>query len=144
MKSKHSDLSQRYMLLLKVDAINLSHRIQSRKHEYLEMFSLKRDRSVFKEIFFSRYTKATMFDLSHFPIELIEVIDDFYQGVDDLYWYLLNTQDMPNTIEDEITRYCFILEKKVGTLEIYIDAELTGKPMVSEEELEQFAEENFI
>lgn len=132
------------MLLLKIDAVNLSHRIESRKHEYLEIFSLKRDRSVYKEIFFSRYTNATMFDLSHFPLELIEVIDDFYQEVDSLYWYLLNTQDMPNTIEDEITRYCTTLRRKVDTLEVYIDAELTGKALVSQEELDKFSEETFI
>ena len=144
MKSKHSDLTQRYMILLKIDSKNLSDRVKTRHSEYIEAFTLKRDRSIFKEVFFSRYGKATIFDLSHLPVEVIEVANDFYQEADKLYWYLLNTQDMPNTIEDEVIRYAHSLEMKFNTLELFIDAELSGRPAITDEEMQIFSDENFV
>lgn len=135
MKSKHPDLSQRYMLLIKQDAHNLYHRIKERESEYIEAFSLKRDRSIFSDVFYNRYKQATMFDLSHLSLELIEVVNDFYQEADELYWYLMNTQDMPTTIEDEVIRFCANLKRKYENLELYIDAELSGAPPLPEEDL---------
>ncbi len=126
MKTDNDDLSQRYMVLVKIDATNLFNRISSRKSEYIETFSLKRDRDLFKEIFKCRYDSATLFDFSHLPIEVIEVSNDFYTEVDELYWYLMNTQDMPNTIEDEISRFLHMIEKKFQVLCLYTDAELSG------------------
>lgn len=143
MKSKNSEMTQKYMLLLKLDAYNLFHRIKSRQHQYIEAFSLKRERSIFKDIFFSRYSKATFFDLSHLSMEVIEVVNEFYQYADELLWYLLNTQDMPNTIEDEISRFIHGLAKRYDSLELYINAELSGMPLVSDEEIEQFSDDHF-
>ena len=126
MKSNHSEASSRYMVLVKIDATNLFDRINERKSDYLEMFSLKRDRDIFKSIFRSRFSKSTLFDLSHLPLEVIEVSNDFYTEVDRLFWYLMHTQDMPNTIEDEIIRYLHIIRKKFDVLTLYVDAELSG------------------
>lgn len=144
MKSNHSELSQRYMILIKIDAYNLSTRIRERHDEYINSFSIKRDRAIFKEVFFSRYHKATVFDLSHLPIEVIEVVDDFYQTIDGLYWYLMHTQDMPNTVEDEVYRYAHILSGKYENLRLYIDAELTGKPLLSDQEIQDFSDEHLV
>ncbi len=114
------------MLLFKMDATNLFERISSRQHEYIEIFSLKRSRSVFKDIFDNRYSKASIYDLSHCPAEVLEALDQFYTKVDDLYWYLKHTQDMPNTIEDEVSRKIARLGKLYDQLALYIDAELGG------------------
>lgn len=138
MKASHGEVSQRYMVLIKIDAINLLNRIKDRQSEYIEMFSLKRDRGIFKEIFSSRYKKATFFDFSHLPIEIIEIVDRFYTKVDTLYWYLMHTQDMPNAIEDEVTHCVFSIEKKLDGLCLYIDAELGGaKERSSREEIKE-------
>ncbi|MBT4790403.1 MAG: hypothetical protein HON90_02435 [Halobacteriovoraceae bacterium] len=126
MKTDTTQLSQRYMILIKIDAINLFNRIKIRQHEYIEAFSLKRDRDIFKEVFKCRYDTATIFDLSHLPHEVIEVMNDFYTEVDELSWYLMNTQDMPNAIEDEIIHFVHQIEKKLTALVLYIDAELSG------------------
>jgi type IV secretory pathway VirD2 relaxase len=126
MKSKRSDLELRYILLFKLDAKNLYHRITSRRHEYVEIFSLKRNRAIFKDVFEHRYSKASIQDLSHCSIEIIESLDSFYQAVDEIYWYLKHTQDMPNTIEDEIHRRINALKRQYEMLTLYIDAELTG------------------
>ena len=126
MKSKHEEKDQRYMLLFKMDSTNLFERISSRQHEYIEIFSLKRSRSVFRDIFENRYSKASVFDLSHCPAEVLEALDQFYTRVDELYWYLKHTQDMPNTIEDEVSRRVGRLGKLYDQLALFIDAELGG------------------
>lgn len=129
MKSKSTELEQRYLILLKQDATSLIKRVDERRDVYMETFSLKRDRSVFMWIFKSRYSKSTMFDLSHYPIEIIELADDFYAEADELYWYLMNTQDMPNTIENEVIRLIHHLKNKHNTLCAYIDAQLAGEDL---------------
>lgn len=126
MKNKHPEIHQRYMLLFKIDAKNLFDRVKKRQHEYIEIFSLKRSRAVFKDIFENRYSKASAFDLSHCAQEVIEAMDQFYTYADDLYWYLKHTQDMPNTIEDEVSRRVARLGRLFDQLSLYIDAELTG------------------
>lgn len=128
MKSAHSEQTQRYLTLIKLDATNLFKRIKDRQDEFIEEFSLKRDREIFKEIFFNRYKKTTFYDLSFIPVEIIEVANDFYLEMDKLYWYLIHTQDMPTTIEDEVIRYLHQIQRKFSTLEDYINAELSGTP----------------
>lgn len=137
MKSKRSDLELRYILLFKLDARNLYNRIVKRRHEYVEIFSLKRNRAIFKEIFENRYSKSTIEDLSHCSIEVIESLDSFYCAVDEIYWYLKTTQDMPNTIEDEVNRRINALGRQYDMLSLYVDAELTGS---DQEQIETFDE----
>jgi hypothetical protein len=126
MKSDNSELTQRYLVLIKIDAQNLYMRISERHEEYMEVFSLKRDRNIFKEIFSSRYQKTNLSDLAHLPIEVIELANSYYQEVDSLLWYLKTTQDMPNTIEDEILRETALIKRLFENLKLYIDAELGG------------------
>lgn len=137
MKSKRTDLELRYLLLFKLDARNLYNRVVKRRHEYVEIFSLKRNRAVFKEIFENRYIKSSISDLSHCSIEVIESLDSFYTAVDEIYWYLKTTQDMPNTIEDEVNRRINALSRQYDMLSLYIDAELTGS---EQKEVEDFDE----
>lgn len=134
MKSKHNELDQRFLLLFKIDAKNLLERIVRRKKQYVEVFALKRTRRHFKEVFFNRFQKATISDLAHCPVEVIESLDHFYNLVDELYWYLTHTEDMPNTIEDEIARKASRIEAAFDTLALYIDAELSGENSLSSEQ----------
>ena len=126
MKSKHSEVDQRFLVLFKIDATNLFNRITVRATDYIEAFSLKRNRGVFKEVFENRYSYASINDLSHCPVEVIEVLSGFYTEVDNLYWYLKITQDMPNTIEDEVTRRLSKIERNYEQVLLFIDAELSG------------------
>lgn len=127
------------MLLFKIDATNLYERVRSRQREYIEIFSLKRSRAVFKDIFENRYAKASAFDLAHCPQEVIEVLDVFYTAADDLYWYLKHTQDMPNTIEDVVSRKIARLGKLYEQLALFVDAELSGEGQ-ERPELEDFGD----
>lgn len=134
MKSKHPEIAQRYMLLFKIDAKNLFNRIEERQQEYINIFSLKRSRSVFKDIFTSRYEKATQYDLSHCSQDVIVAMDQFYTAADNLYWYLKYTQDMPKMIEDEVYRRVARLRKLYEMLELYVNAELSGETNQAVEE----------
>jgi len=116
------------------DAFNLYHRINDRHVEFIDIFSLKRDRSIFKEVFRNRYEAMTMGELSNFSTEVIELANKYYQDIDELYWYLERTQDMPNTIEDEVIRSCTRLGKQLDNLLLYIDAELSGTEAILPED----------
>ncbi|MGE3609071.1 MAG: hypothetical protein AB7I27_05745 [Bacteriovoracaceae bacterium] len=124
MKSKYDESTQRVLLLLKLDANNLFNRIKGRKTEYLEIFALRRTRDHFPKIFDNRYDGTTIMDLSHCSSDLITVLDQFYTLVDETNWYLFQTQDMPNTVEDFIDRKIARLEKLLATLNLFLDAEL--------------------
>lgn len=134
MKSKHPEIAQRYMLLFKIDAKNLFNRIKERQKEYINIFSLKRSRSIFKDIFSSRFDRTTNFDLSHCSQDVIVAMDQFYTSVDNLYWYLKYTQDMPKMIEDEVYRRVNRIERLYETLELYVNAELSGETNESVEQ----------
>ncbi|MFA5582996.1 MAG: hypothetical protein WDA09_02180 [Bacteriovoracaceae bacterium] len=124
MKSKNDEATQRVLLLLKIDANNVFNRIKNRKLEYLEIFALRRTRDHFPKIFNNRYETTTIQDLSHCGTDLIVSLDQFYSLVDDMSWYLYQTQDMPNTVEDYIDRKIIRMEKVLSTLNLFLDAEL--------------------
>lgn len=124
MKSKNDEATQRVLTLLKIDANNLFDRIKTRKSEYLEIFALRRTREHFPMIFRNRYEGTSIMDLSHCSVDLITSLDKFYTMVDEVNWYLYQTEDMPNTVEDFIDRKITRMGKYLETLNLYLDAEL--------------------
>ena len=150
MKSRNDEITQRVLLLLKIDANNLFNRIKSRKSEYLEIFALRRTREHFPMIFNNRYEETSLENLCHCSTELITTLDQFYTPVEEMKWYLFQTEDMPNTVEDFVDRKIRRMEKLLATLNLYLDAELgiqggegqeldTDKPLF----IDQPAEESF-
>lgn len=124
MKSKNTEATQRVLVLLKIDANNLFRRIKERKSEYLEIFALRRTREHFPVIFKNRYDTTTIMDLAHCSVDLITTLDHFYTHSEEMSWYLFQTQDMPNTVENFIDRKIRKMEKLLATLNLYLDAEL--------------------
>jgi hypothetical protein len=124
MKSKNDEKTQRVLILLKIDANNLFTRIQERKTEYLEIFALRRTREHFPMIFNNRYSGTTIMDLSHCSSDLITTLDQYYTQCEEMSWYLFQTEDMPNTVEDYISRKIRKMEKLLATLNLFLDAEL--------------------
>jgi hypothetical protein len=124
MKSKNDENTQRILMLLKIDANNVFKRIKTRKNEYLEIFALRRTREHFPEIFTTRYESTSLELLTHCSTELITTLDQFYTPVEEMRWYLFQTEDMPNTVEDFIERKIRRMEKLLATLNLYLDAEL--------------------
>lgn len=124
MKSLKDEITQRYLLLLKIDAQNLVDRVKDRRTEFVEVFSLRRTREHFPKIFFTRYDQATLQDLVHCSSETIVALDQFYKLAEEMSWYLYQTEDMPATVEDTIYRMSRRLEKSHATLSLYLGAEL--------------------
>jgi hypothetical protein len=124
MKSRNDEMTQRVLMLLKIDANNLFNRIKSRKSEYLEIFALRRTREHFPMIFNNRYENTSLENLVSCSTELITTLDQFYTPVEEMKWYLFKTEDMPNTVEDFIDRKIRKMERLLATLNLYLDAEL--------------------
>ncbi len=124
MKSKNNEETLRILTLLKLDANNLFKRIKDRKSEYLEIFALRRTREHFPMIFNNRYEGTSLSELTHCSTELITTLDQYYTQCEEMNWYLFQTEDMPNTVEDFIDRKIRKMEKLLGTLNLYLDAEL--------------------
>lgn len=141
MKSRNDEATQRVLLLLKLDANNLFKRVKNRKSEYLEIFALRRTRDHFPKIFDNRYETTTIEDLSHCGTDLITSLDQFYTHVEEMSWYLYQTQDMPNTVEDFIDRKIIRLEKVLATLNLFLDAELGFETESLKAALPDFSEE---
>ncbi len=125
MKSPKDEITQRYLLLFKLDAQNLLQRVKARRKEFVEVFAMRRTREHFTWVFASRYERATIKDLAHCSSETISALDQFYSLVDEMKWYLFQTEDMPNTVEETIFRMTKRLEKLQATLILYLDAELS-------------------
>lgn len=118
------DHAQKFLLLFKLDCQALRDRIVTRRDEYMEVFSLKRTREHFSDIFLNRYDKSTIHDLAHCSQDTIQALFQFYSHSDDIYWYLKVTEDMPATVEDELTRRIARLEKLYKIVDLFVNAEL--------------------
>lgn len=148
MKSKNTEATQRVLVLLKIDANNLFDRIKNRKSEYLEIFALRRTREHFPMIFNNRYAGTTIMDLAHCSTELITTLDQYYTLVEEMSWYLFQTEDMPNTVEDYINRKIARMGRLLSTLNLFLDAELgienesahQGQPVFIDQPEEDFAD----
>lgn len=116
--------TKQLLILLKFDAQRLFERIKFRAPEYLGVFSARRVRDHFPDIFKNRYHDATLELLSRCSEEVIVGLDQFYTRADNLQWYLANTQDMPMKVSDHVYHIISELEEDFATLSLYIDAEL--------------------
>jgi hypothetical protein len=134
MKSGKNEQTQRHLLLLKLDAKNVLERISERRQAAMEVFALRRTREHFPVIFHTRYDSATFSELAHCSAETILALDQFYNLVNDMRWYLFHTEDMPSTAEDTVYRMTKRLEKLHATLDLFLDAELSLDDGESHEE----------
>lgn len=112
------------LILLKTDATRLFERVKQRAPEYLMMFSMKRSRKHFEEIFENRYNGVQIHELKPLAEEVIIALDNFYTGIEEIYWYLKSTEDMPNKIEGHVYQEIRKKEEYFSILMLYIDAEL--------------------
>lgn len=137
MKSRKDEVTQRYLLLFKLDAFNLLQRIKNRRKEFVDIFAMRRTREHFAWVFASRYDRATIKDLAHCSSETIAALDQYYGLADEMKWYLFQTEDMPNTVEETIFRLTKRLDKLHATLVLYLDAELSLDQAGVDEALEE-------
>ncbi|MFZ8934210.1 MAG: hypothetical protein ACO20H_06730 [Bacteriovoracaceae bacterium] len=136
MGSNLEEKTRRLLILIKLDSNALFKRITQRRKEYLHSFSLHRTRDHFSDIFESRLHGASPELLINLSEEIIFLYDQFYNLVDDMFWYLKHTQDMGATVDDKITKWIIRLQKVFDQLDIFVDAELHGERL-GEDELDQ-------
>ena len=113
----------RILLLLKLDSTRLLGRIKGRAPEYMQIFSSRRTREHFRDIFQTKYSSINFRDLKDCGEEVLVSLDQFYGKVDDLDWYLFCTQEMPATVEENLMQRISDIEKSHEGLLLHIDAE---------------------
>ncbi|PIP94263.1 MAG: hypothetical protein COW00_00035 [Bdellovibrio sp. CG12_big_fil_rev_8_21_14_0_65_39_13] len=121
---KLSTKESRVLLLLQLDAQRIFERIKYREIEYMRIFSYRRTREHFKDIFRNRYDECSLEYLAFVSEEVIASLDQFYTKVEELRWYLMNTEDMPATVSDNVSHAIFELHERYETLQLYLNAEL--------------------
>lgn len=134
MRSQESEETQRILTLLKLDAKRLFERIRDREPEYMFVFSNKRTREHFRDIFKNRYESVGIPDLKKCSQEVIIGLDNFYTMVDEMRWYLNHTEEMPSTVETKVKGYIRHLNPLYETLNLYINAELGLRDSLTEQE----------
>ena len=113
----------RIYLLLKLDSTRLLGRIKGRAPEYMQIFSSRRTREHFSEIFKTKYSDIAIGDLKECGEEVLLGLDQFYGKVDDLHWYLSCTQEMPSTVEENLMQRVVDIEKSHQSLLLHIEAD---------------------
>ena len=90
------------LTIITLDAKALFQRIKERKASYMDVFSNRRTKEHFPEIFINRYFHLPIDALIETSDDVMESADGFYRKADDIKWYLMTTQDMPNTVEEKL------------------------------------------
>ena len=96
------EIAQNILLLIKLDSQRLYDRINDRSPEYLSIFSSKRTRDHFKEIFKTKFSAIEITDLKYCGEDVIRNSDAFYHFIDEIKWYLNTTEDMPGTVDEKV------------------------------------------
>ena len=91
--------------LVQQDLQEVIRRLNSRMEEALRIFSQKRSREHFKDLFFNRYKIFSVSVLSDLNADTYSMIVSIYEEIDSLYWYLMSTEDMPSQVETNVLLY---------------------------------------
>ena len=59
--------------------------------------------------------------------EVIVSTDDFYNRVEKLYWYFMQTEDMEVAAQDHATKTIVEIQKAYDTMTSFLRAEITGE-----------------
>lgn len=113
--------SHRILYAILCDTKSLSKRVIARKDDYISIFAMKRTREHFERIFRSKFDQTTVELLSHCPENIIELFYRFHDHCEQLKWYLIYTEDMPNAIDEGITRDIHLIETVYAELENQIE-----------------------
>ena len=112
------------LVIIRLDAQRVFERIKYREAEYMHFFSAKRTREHFASIFKNRFDSFTVENLLHCGEEVIVGIDQFYNSVDELRWYLMVTEDMPGKVQEIVSQSIGEIEEAYNLLQLYISVEL--------------------
>ena len=112
------------LILIKFDSENLFKRVNMRFKEYMRVFALKRTREHFPEIFENQFQDIPLVELTVVSEDLLIQLNNFYQQIDDLFYYLKTTEDMPNAAKDTVKKAIQSIDPTYQTLKLYLEGEL--------------------
>jgi hypothetical protein len=114
------------LTMIKIDADSLYERVVEREKEYMRIFSVKRTREHFHEVFKTRFWDIHPTDLKVCSPEVLIQLDAFYSQSDKLHWYLRSTEDMPGMIEDKIAPKIRGIKEAYEMLKLYLNAQFSS------------------
>ena len=91
--------------LLKTDMKGLNDRLNKNFEDYMRVFSLKRRRDHFDDIFQTKFSTATIEQLSELSEGHFNLINEYYDRVNNTYLYLKFTEDMPAMVKDKVSSH---------------------------------------
>ena len=124
-KLKEHEIS--ILIMIKLDAESLHERVVQREKEYLRIFSTKRTREHFKDVFKTRFWDIHPDDLKICSQEVLIQLNKFYSHIDNLFWYLSSTEDMPGTIVDRVAPKIKEINYEFSVLKLFLEAQLSAK-----------------
>lgn len=115
-------------LLVQQDLQEVVKRINSRMADALRMFAQKRSRDHFEQIFFNRFKTFTTSVLTDLEEDVYPLIVNIYEEIDQLYWYLKSTEDMPSLVNTKVAAYLKTMNLNYGKiLDLLISNRLLDK-----------------
>ena len=119
-----SEVKKSFLRLIKLDANNLYSRIKSRRDDYLRVFSMKRTRQHYNEVFKNKYMDTPLSDLKLIKDETVLILDEFYSRANNLKWYLEYTEDMPTQIEDHLSFEIATMGRLIDSVNLSLDLDM--------------------
>jgi hypothetical protein len=102
-RPRATDATTRVRNLIAIDASNVMARLAERTPEMVTLFSRLRDRSPLLTVIDSVFPTATFAELALLsPIEQ-RAVNEFYELLGDLRWYMQYTEDMPLQLQGKVT-----------------------------------------
>jgi len=119
-------------LLVQQDLQELVKRLNSRMEDGLRIFAQKRSREHFNQIFFNRYKEFSPDLLRDLSKESYSLVVGIYEEIDNLYWYLNSTEDMPSLVNTKVAAYLKNMNASYGKV---IDLLISDELLDNEEDL---------
>jgi hypothetical protein len=96
------DAAARVRNLIAIDAANVMARLGERMEEMVTLFSRLRDRGPLLTVIDSLYPTVTFRELALLPPVEQRAVNEFYELLGDLRWYMQYTEDMPLQLQKKV------------------------------------------
>ena len=110
-------------MLIQQDLQELVKRLNNRMEEALRIFAQKRSRDHFKQIFFNRYKEFPVSVLEDLDSEAYPIVVSIYEEIDEFYWYLMSTEDMPSLVKAKMDSYLKEMNRSFSIIIDYLISE---------------------
>src|SRR5579863_8675284 len=103
-KRRNEDAAARVRHLIALDSANVMARLDERIVEMVTLFSRLRDRGPLLTVIDSVYPTATFRELALLSTLEQRAVNEFYELLADLRWYMQDTEDMPLQLQGRVIK----------------------------------------